>query len=265
MSDPGTVESPKPEPTLIEQTGDLPEATQLPIAAEALAETPDVKPEPEKAAEAKPKRTPWYQERINELTAQKTREKTAREAAEAKLAALAPKPDGTDPAPVQFKPEQFEQLIDQRAQALLAAKETEKRAKGFLEAGEKEFGREGFQEKCNEVAALGAGDSREFMALVTDPDVLPDGHKIVAALADNPDEAQRILALEPMKMAAALTRFATTVKPVEQKISNAPAPIRPVGGTAKQSEPTDNEDIKSWMAKRNAQARVSAGGKPNSR
>ncbi len=265
MSDPGT-QTPelKSEPTLFEQTGDLPESTELPREPEENPEepAPEIKAEPEKPAEpAKPKRTPWYQDRINQLTAQKTQERQAREALEAKLAALAPKAEPAEAQP--FKPEQFEQLIDQRAQAIVNARETERRAKGFLEAGNKEFGSDAFQEKCNEVAALGAGDSQAFMALVTDPDVLPEGHKVVAALADNPEEAQRILAMDPLKMASALTRFATTVKPAEKQISNAPAPIKPVGGTAKSSEPSDSESIREWMAKRNAGARTSAGGKPN--
>lgn len=266
MSETGTAaaSAPAPEPTLIEQDGAPPESTILPtepveVEAEALKE-------PEKAAEApkapdKPKRTPWYQERINELTAQKTKERVAREAAEAKLAALAPKPDAEQPKP--FDPKEFEGLIEQRAQSLLAQKDMERRSRGFLEAGEKEFGATAFQEKCNEVAALGAGDSREFMQLVTDADVLPDGHKVVAALADHPEEAQRILAMDPIKMAGALVRFASTIKPPEKQISNAPAPIKPVGGTAKASEPSDTMTMEQWIALRNKTARVSAGGKRN--
>ena len=181
--------------------------------------------------------------------------------ANAKLAAQTPKEEG-EAAPV-FKPEQFEQLIDQRAEQKLAQKEFERKSKAWIEAGNKEFGPSDFMDKCNEVAALGAGESREFMSLITDPDTIPDGHKVIAALAEHPEEAQRILALDPVRMAAALTRFAGTAKMPEKKISQAPAPIKPIGGTAKPSEPSDNEDIKSWMAKRNASARVSAGGKPN--
>lgn len=265
MSETGTpIPDPKPETTLVEQTGNLPETTELPPEpAETPEETPPAaEAAPEKPAEpVKPKRTPWYQERINQLTAQKTHERTAREAAEAKLAALGTKPDAEQPAP--FKPEQFEQLIDQRANAIVAQREVERRSRGFLEAGEKEFGREGFQEKCNEVAALGAGDSREFMQLVTDPDIMPDGPKVIAALADHPEEAQRILAMDPLKMAAALTRFATTMKEPEKKISNAPPPIKPVGGTAKASEPSDTMPMSQWLELRNKTARTSAGGKPN--
>lgn len=266
MSETGTpaAEAPKPEPTLIEQDGAPPEPTILPT--EAAEPEPEAPKEPEIKAEAskapeKPKRTPWYQERINELTAQKTKERVAREAAEAKLAALAPKPETEQPKP--FDPKEFEGLIEQRAQSLLAQKDMERRTRSFLEAGNKEFGADTFQEKCNEVAALGAGDSREFMALITDPDAVKDGPKVIAALADHPEEAQRIIAMDPLKMGAALARFEASIKAPEKQISNAPAPIKPVGGTAKASEPSDTMTMEQWIALRNKTARTSAGGKRN--
>ncbi len=260
MSEPGIAAAdPKPEPTLIQQDGAIPETV---VPAEPVVEA-EPEPEPEKpaieAAEQpeKPKRKPWYQDRIDTLTRQKAEERAARDRLEAELAALKPQDDGE--AKPAFKPEQFEQLIDQRAQALVAQREFEKRSKAWIEAGNKEFGPNDFMEKCNEVAALGAGESREFMALVTDPDIIPDGHKVIAALADHPEEAQRILAMDPIRMSAALTRFASTAKLPEKKISQAPAPIKPIGGTAKNSAPSDNEPIGDWMAKRRAE--VAARGK----
>ncbi len=257
MSEQGQpVVDPKPESTLIQQDGAIPE-TVIPPEPEPEAPVEEAKADetpPEAPAEPKPKRTPWYQERINELT---RRAKTAEE----KLASV--KQVTTEEpaeAATTFKPEQFEQIIDQRAQALLAQREFEKRSKGFIEAGNKEFGAGEFMERCNEVAALGAGDSVEFMQLVTDPDIIPDGHKVVAALAENPEEAQRILSLDPIRMSAALTRFASTAKVPEKKISQAPAPIKPIGGTAKgSSEPSDSDSTKEWMTKRRAE--VAARGK----
>ncbi len=260
MSNPGTeaAEAPKPESTLIQQDGAIPETV---VPPEPVVED---KPEPEgeKPAEAaaepvKPKRTPWYQDRINELT---RRAKAAEEKLATVKTATAEEPDA--PA-APFKPEQFEQLIDQRAHALVAQREFEKRSKSWIEAGNKEFGPGEFMEKCNEVAALGAGDSAEFMSLITDADIIPDGHKIIAALADNPEEAQRILSLDPVRMAAALAKFSATAKTPEKKISQAPAPIKPIGGTAKPSGPNDDQGIKDWMNSRNATARVSPGGTPN--
>ncbi len=257
MSDPGTP-APAPESTtLIQQDGAIPE-TVVPADVETAPEAPVEAPEakeaaPEAPAEpVKPKRTPWYQDRINELTRRA-------KAAEEKLATVktATAEDPEAPA-APFKPEQFEQLIDQRAHALVAQREFEKRSKSWIEAGNKEFGPGEFMEKCNEVAALGAGDSAEFMSLITDADIIPDGHKIIAALADNPEEAQRILSLDPVRMAAALAKFSTTAKAPEKKISQAPAPIKPIGGTAKASAPSDDEPIQSWMQKRRAEVAAKA-------
>ncbi len=246
------------ETTLVQQDGAIPE-TVIPaepiVEAEPEAEVPA---EPLAAEPEKPKRPkPWFLNEIEGLRREKRETKTQIEQLRAELAAAKPQED-TEPAPG-FKPEQFEQLIDQRAQALLARREFENRAKSWIDAGNKEFGAADFQEKCAEVAAMGAGDSNEFMSLITDPDIIPDGHKVIAAMIEHPDEAQRILALEPLKMAAALTRFATTTKPAEKAISKAPAPIKPIGGTAKNSAPSDNEPIGDWMAKRRAE--VAAKGK----
>lgn len=252
MSEQGIpVADPKPEPTLIQQDGAIPE-TVVPVeeAPETPAESGEVK---EAAPEVpaipdKPKRVPWYQDRINELT---RRAKTAEEKLATVKQATTEEPAEAAPA---FKPEQFEQLIDQRADAKVAQREFETRSRAWIAAGNKEFGPTEFMEKCNEVAALGAGESREFMSIITDPDIIPDGHKVVAALADNPEEAQRILSMDPIRMSAALTKFATTTKVPEKKISQAPAPIKPIGGTAKASTaPSDTDSTKEWMAKRRAE------------
>jgi len=255
MSEQGKpAEAEAPESTLIQQDGAIPETV---IPAEEKPETaPETEAEPEKSAEApaepeKPKRKPWYQDRIDQLTRQKNEERQARERAEAELAAHKPKSEGEEGQ--NFDPKQFEQVIEQRAQALVTQREAQSRTKTFIEAGNKEFGASDFMDKCNEVAALGAGDSVEFMQIITDPDLIPDGHKLIAALADHPEETQQILAMPPLKMAAALTRFASTAKQPEKQISKAPAPIKPIGGTAKASAPNDNEPIQDWMAKRRAE------------
>jgi len=110
---------------------------------------------------------------------------------------------------------------------------------------------------------MGFGDRADFMEIVTDPDIIPDGHKVLSALAADPDEARKIAKLPPAKMAAALVRYQANMKQPEKPISSAPAPIKPIGGTAKPSIPADTDDIAAWMAKRNATARTTAGGKPN--
>lgn len=263
MSNPG--EQPElPETTLIEQEGTVPETVEIP--EEKPAEEPA--PEGEKAAAAeekpveqpKPKIKPWYQKRIDELSALRAREREEKDALAAKLAALEKPAEGETPT---FKPEQFEALVDQRAEAKLAAKEYERRAKSWVQAGQKEFGAAEFDTICADVAAMGVGDSPDFMQIITDPEIVPEGHKVLAMLREDPDTAERILAMPPMKMSAALALMSTKEKPTPAPISKAPAPIKPVGGSAKPATVDDNQDMKTWLANRNKTARYTPGGKPN--
>lgn len=248
-----TIEKPL---TLLEQTGEVPETVTPDNAKEATV--PDPAPEtpaPEAKAEevkAEPvKRVPWYQQRIDQLTKQKNDEARARAELEARVKALETPPDTTETKP--FDPKQFDTLVEQRAAQLAAQKAYEAKAENWIQAGQKEFGKAEFNEICNEVAAMGVGDSPEFMQLVTDPDVIPDGHRVLAALRDSPDDAQRIAALPPVKMAAALVAFANKAKAPAAQISKAPEPIKPVGGSAKASAPDEHEPIEAWMAKRRAE------------
>lgn len=253
---------PEPSPSLIEQDGAVVE-TVVPAELAIEVAEPELAPEApiETAAKPeKPKRKAWYQEVIDQKTRKLTAAQERADALEARLAELAPE-QGEKPT---FDPANFDTLVDQAAERKIAAQKTKERGQGFVNAGVKEYGDGGFTEKCNMVAAMGAGDSPEFMAIITDPEIIPDGHKVVAALADNPEEAQRILALEPIKMAAALTRFANAAPPkAPAALSSAPAPIKPVGGTAKASTPEDTDDMRAWIAKRNATARTTAGGQAN--
>lgn len=246
-----------PEKTLIEQDGSVPETVAIPEPPVEEPEAP-VAQEPTsgepaiEAAAEKTKRTPWYQTRIDALTRQKAEERAAREATEARLALLEAAQNPPGDAPRGHTAEEYEAAVNAGIEQRLARESAQRRTKSWLDAGSKEYGLEGFNEKCNVVAAMGAGDSPDFMAIVTDPDVMPEGHKVVAMLADNPDEAERILALEPRKMIAALTRFATTAATPAKPISQAPRPITQVGGSAKSSAPSENDDIKVWMEKRRA-------------
>ncbi len=252
MSDPGIV--PEAPDSTIEQDGAIPETV---IPAEPAPETPEEAPDEPAvpAAEAaateaaKPAKKPWFQERIDTLTRKAKDAERERDELKAKL----PTEEAEAPA---FDPKAFDSLVKQEAARQIQAEKAQERGKTFVNAGVKDFGSDAFNEKCAMVAAMGAGDSPEFMQIITDAEIIPDGHKVVAALADNPEEAQRILALEPIRMAAALTRFAEThkTKVAPAAISSAPAPIRPTGSSAKPSAPSDTDDIKSWMAKRNAEA-----------
>jgi hypothetical protein len=270
MSDPGKpADDPKP---VTEQDGDVPETVVPDNAKDAPEPEPapegDPAPEPAPAAEAKGnKQKPWFQQRIDQLTKERREAERKAAEAEARAAALeAARADATNDVPNPMSPAEFQKAVEAAAELKMQQKAVQDRMEAWAEAGVKDFGVAEFNEKCNLVAAMGADERPEFMQLVTDPAVIPDGHKVVMALADHPEEAQAIFSLPPVQMAARLTRFAGTISnaaPDPKTVSKAPAPIKPIGGSAKNSEPSDNEDIRSWMAKRNANARTTAGGKPN--
>ncbi len=63
---------------------------------------------------------------------------------------------------------------------------------------------------------------------------LGDGHKILKHLADDLDETERLFALSPTKRAIELTKLHSKVTFVPKKqLSNAPDPIKPLGGGTK--------------------------------
>jgi hypothetical protein len=248
MSNPGE-EAPV---TLIEQNGEVPE-TVTPDNTKDATPVEDAAPKedaekPAEKVETAPKRVPWYQQRIDEIT--KARREAERKLAEAEARlAIQPKDEGEQKP---FDPKDLDPLVNRRAEELVQQREYDRRAESWIKAGQKDFGPEEFNQICADVSAMGAGDNPIFMQIITDSDVLPEGHKVLAQLRDNPDEAQRIINLPPIKMAAALAAFSARAKP-EAAVSKAPAPIKPIGGAAKSSTPDESEPIESWMAKRRAE------------
>lgn len=259
MSDAGQpIEDPKP---VLEQDGSIPETV---VPAEPVTEQPEAEEAPaEVKAEEAPKETkkPWFQTRIDELTRKSREAERKATDAEARAAVLEaankPADDGSKP---QLTQADFDKAVEAKAKQLASAERQNARAQSWLSAGVKDYGMEDFNARCDLVASLGAEDRPEFMQIVTDPDIIPDGHKVVALMADHPEEAQRILALDPMKMAVAIARFAQTAEKPVKAISAAPRPITPIGGSARSSAPSDTDDIKTWVAKRNAHLAAKANG-----
>jgi hypothetical protein len=190
-----------------------------------------------------------FQSRIDELT--KIRRQQERRIAELEAAQAVGKTETpAEKAPVG----DFDTIVSQRAAEMVQQREMQGRVNSWLKAGLDEF-KDDFNERCNTVAALGAQERPEFMQIVTDPDIIPDGHRLVAALADDPAETARILSLPPVQMSAALVKYAGKLAaPKGKPISGAPAPIKPLDGTARASdEPSANDSEEDWFRKRQAQ------------
>jgi len=81
-------------------------------------------------------------------------------------------------------------------------------------------------------------------------------HQVLYKLGQNPDEAEKILAMSPAKMAIAFAKLAAAPPKIEKTISAAPPPNRPLGGSQKiDAVLRDEESDEAWFAKRRAYKR----------
>lgn len=203
------------------------------------------KPEGE---EEKPKQKPtFYEKRFGELTFEKREAQRERDELKAEIAALkAGKPaETTETTPAQTtQPQLGEQDIERRAAQIVDQREYKARVDSVIAAGNKAFDLQTFTEKSNLVAGIAGDRAYDLLNLVTDPEIVQDGHKVIAALADQPEEAERILALPLHKMTLALTKFAeANAKPAAKPISKVPAPVEPVNGGARTGTRLDDPNM----------------------
>lgn len=213
-------------------------------------ETPEVTPEatteqtqettPAEQAEA-PKKEPWFQKRIGELTREKYEAKR-----QAETAAQEAQQYREQLARIQ-QGEQTEQpvgdvrtLVQQEAARLLAEQTFNERCNKVYEQGAKDF--PNFDAAVKNLQLVGV--SREFFELATTADA---SAKLLHHLGTDLDEASRIAALPPIQMARELTKLELKLnQPAAPKpVSKAPAPISPLtgtkGGSKDPSEMTDDE------------------------
>jgi len=138
--------------------------------------------------------------------------------------------------------------VNQRAQQIVQQREYEARVRSWADAGVKDFGADDFNASCNLIAGfMDDRQQHQFMAILTDPDIVEDGHKVIMALADNPEEAERILGLSPVKQALALSKISAKANkpntPAPKPISKAPAPVTPIGGKTQAATRLDDPEV----------------------
>lgn len=199
--------------------------------------------EPEKPKQ----KQPFYEKRFGELTFEKREAQRERDEARAELAALKagkqPEP-GEQESVQRQQPANNDSDVERRAAQIVDQREYKARVDGVIAAGNKDFDVKTFTEKSNLVAGIAGDRAYDLLNLVTDPEIVKDGHKVIAALADQPEEAERILALPLHKMTLALTKFAeTNAKPAPKPISKVPAPVDPINGGAKTATRIDDPDM----------------------
>lgn len=225
--------TPEPEPAAVAQP-----------LAEAEAETPPPDPAP------KPKRTAEevLKGRVGHLTKTLSAKDAAiaaaerrAEAAEALLAAAnRPVPADGEPAPAPtpapptinpatgrtYTQAEFDAAVTERA----AAADFNRQADAMYDTGSKKF--EDWQQSVEMLNATGLM-TRDLLdaAMATEA-----GAEVIHNLGNDVEEAQRIAALPPIRMAAELTRMAAKLTaPAAVRVSGAPAPIPSINGAVKPS------------------------------
>lgn len=110
-----------------------------------------------------------------------------------------------------------------------ATKVWQERRDAFHEQGARQY--RDWQERCDSLMAMGADDEIANVLLE-----MEHGTRVVAALADDPEEIERIAAIKSARgRAVALGQYAEKLKAKaepQRGVSRAPAPIRPVTGRA---------------------------------
>ncbi|HTJ94267.1 MAG TPA: hypothetical protein VL424_14325 [Pararobbsia sp.] len=232
---------------------------------EAGSQTAEEREAQEAAAReaAKPK-VDNVQRRIDEITRKRheevNRERARADAAERELAALrTPKTDDNG-QPTQVRPEDIDRIANQRADALVVKREFDAKCTALVDNGSKEFGAD-FDKAVKTLGSLQAivdekGEFTDFAKAIVESD---EPHKLMKHLGDNPDEAARILLLNPTQQAREIGRLEarlSTQPATQPAVSKAPPPPSHVGTrNVASAAPSDKDDIKTWMAKREAQVR----------
>lgn len=235
-----------------------PEAPEEPAAAEA----PEEPAEPEKPSEP-----PYMRKRIDQLSREKGEAERRANLAETRLAetqkALEAAQAGQPADTTKLTDDEVEARAQKRAREIVSTEQQEARNANFVKTGNAEFS--DFNDRCAVVAEVAdtihTNKKFELMAVIG---AMDDGPRVVAHLADNAEEAARILAKPAHLMALDLAKVsnalaAKAVKPAAP-VSKAPKPITPVGGTTTAAfDPLDDrlnmEDWNRMMDKRDAAKR----------
>lgn len=200
------------------------------------------------------KKSPWFQRRIDQLTGEKYDLKHHNEALINQNAELIKRLSTgeraeDDSAARSLSAADIDRLAMKRAGEIAAQRAFDDACNKAYAAGKSEFS--DFDTALQNLKMLG-GAPVGLLEIATD---LKDGHKVLYHLAKNPDEAERVFALPPTKQAVELARMETQLgKAPSRPISNAPAPITPIGGVSKEAtgdpeKMTMDEFIK-WREKR---------------
>lgn len=241
-------------------------AVDAPLPNEDVGRNAVTPPEGGEAEPTDNKRTPWFQRRIDQLTAEKWEERRTAENLRkqttdllAQLAEARKNPivspvtlpaEGTPP-PANNAPTSPHQGLSEAEINAMAEKRADEIAR-----------QRAFNKSCNEVAEAGKDEYPDFdralgtfqmlggipTALLEVITEMPNAHKILYSLGKDPDLAERVVKMSPGKQALELARLENSVtKPTPRAISAAPPPVRPIDTNSRASDDPEKMSMEDFV------------------
>lgn len=227
------------EPTATEVQTTQPETRTDPApGAETTTPPPEDKPIPEK-----PTLDPKDRE-IRRLAFEQREARRQLAAANEQLERIQPRDPNAPPSP-----EQYQRDIEVQAQKLIEQREIRERTETAIAAGNAEY--PDFNERCNQVAQMGAAENAAFMGTIWK---LPAAPAVIAQLSENPAETARILSLSPIDLALELAAMSHRITatpaptPAPKPTTQAPPPIRPLATQARTETRLEDLDGDAYLA-----------------
>lgn len=219
---------------------------------------------------ASEKKAPWFQRRIDQLTAEKWEERRAAESARKQTADLlaematlrsasVDKPSTptaaveaatpTPSRPVSTGREVSEAEInaraEQRAEQISREKAFNKACNDIAAAGKEEYG--DFDMSLKTFQMLG-GIPTQLLDTITE---MPNAHKVLYSIGKDPDLAERIVKMPVAKQALELARLeANLSKTTPREVSKAPPPVRTIEATPRAVQDMEKMSMEDFIAAR---------------
>ena len=222
------------------------EETPAPSEAPSEDVADDAAPAPAKPAVG------WEQRRINALTRKLNEESRRREMAErntaqvveiARRAALGENQEAPAPerGPTQ---DEFNSAVAQTA----AKQQFDSECTQIFNTGVEEL--PGFEARLGNFRAIGGMSQALIEAVMESSSGAVGPQKILFELGGNMDEAARIAELSPVRMAAAVAKFAPGIREETRQVTKAPPPIKTLvsaaAATEKDPEKMDPKEWREW-------------------
>ncbi|WP_315809449.1 hypothetical protein [Pseudomonas sp. C9-3] len=242
------------ESSAVEPTGqEVEQAQQAELNSTEQATVQEAEQPGEQQDDQRQKTPQWVQKRLGQLTARNHATQAELDAARRENETYRRLLDAQQNGDQVQLPQQQQDTRDPQAlaQQIVQQQAFDARCNDAYAQGKAEFS--DFDERIQNLTLLGQLDPG-FLDAVTS---MEKPHVILHALAGDLDNAARILSLSPVAQGRELERLAQkAAAPKTTPVSSAPAPITPVGGSAKVETDPSKMSTKDWMAWREKNAKT---------